>query len=165
MSAMIVAPDALAVEVGAQILHAGGNAVDAAVACAFAQGIVDPHNTSIGGYVLVNLHRAGDGPSTSTVMDAPALAGSKSLPNMWVDDTSAPIPTAGGSSSGTGPTSSAIAPSALRERLAGCQRFLSGGERSASAMSWSLPRRSQMPAFRWTAASRPPGRRPLRTRR
>ncbi|RWK47260.1 MAG: gamma-glutamyltransferase [Mesorhizobium sp.] len=46
---MIVAPQPEAVEVGAEILRAGGNAVDAAVACAFVQGVVDPMNCGIGG--------------------------------------------------------------------------------------------------------------------
>ena len=38
---IVVAPQPEAVEVGARIYMAGGNAVDAAIATAFAQGVVD----------------------------------------------------------------------------------------------------------------------------
>lgn len=89
---MIVAPEALPVEAGASVLARGGNAVDAAVTAAFAQGVVDPHDSSIGGYVLLNLHRAGDAPGTSTIVDAPVLAGSKTTPDMWVDRYIGPNP-------------------------------------------------------------------------
>jgi len=92
MAAMIVAPEALPVEAGAEVLKRGGNAVDAAVTAVFAQGVVDPHDSSIGGYVLLNLHRAGDAPGTSTVMDAPVTAGSKTTPDMWVDRYLGPNP-------------------------------------------------------------------------
>ena len=92
MTAMIVAPEAFAVEAGARVLAEGGNAVDAAVTCAFAQGVVDPHDSSVGGYVLINLHRAGDAPGRSTLMDAPATAGSLTSPDMWVNRYIGPNP-------------------------------------------------------------------------
>jgi gamma-glutamyltranspeptidase/glutathione hydrolase len=92
MPAMIVAPEALPVEAGAAVLARGGNAVDAAVTAALAQGVVDPHDSSIGGYVLLNLHRAGDPPGVSTVMDAPVTAGSRVTPDMWVDRYLGPNP-------------------------------------------------------------------------
>jgi gamma-glutamyltranspeptidase/glutathione hydrolase len=90
MNGMIVAPQPAAVEAGARVLMAGGNAVDAAITCAFVQGVVDPHNTSIGGYVVANLHLA-DG--TNVFMDAPALAGSKVTPDMWQDRVIGKFPT------------------------------------------------------------------------
>ena len=92
MPAMIVAPEAYAVEVGARVLADGGNAIDAAVTCAFAQGVVDPHDSSVGGYVVINLHRAGDLPDHSTVMDAPATAGSRVAPDQWLDRYIGPNP-------------------------------------------------------------------------
>jgi gamma-glutamyltranspeptidase/glutathione hydrolase len=46
---LVCAPQPLAVEAGAQIFAAGGNAFDAAVATAFAQGVVDPQMCGIGG--------------------------------------------------------------------------------------------------------------------
>lgn len=46
---MIVAPQPEAVEAGARMLEAGGNAIDATLSCAFTQGVVDPLMCGIGG--------------------------------------------------------------------------------------------------------------------
>lgn len=90
MPGIIVAPQPLAVEEGAKVLMAGGNAFDAAVACAFVQMIVDPQMCGIGGYALLTAHVAGaDEP---VAMDAPALAGAKTSPDMWVDKVIGPNP-------------------------------------------------------------------------
>ncbi len=92
MPALIVAPETFAAEAGAAVLAGGGNAVDAAVTCAFAQGVLDPHDTSIGGYVLLNLHRPADPPARSLMLDAPATAGSLVRPDQWVDAYIGPNP-------------------------------------------------------------------------
>ena len=47
MKGVIVCPQVEAVEIGRRIFEEGGNAIDAAVATAFAQGIAEPHQTSI----------------------------------------------------------------------------------------------------------------------
>lgn len=47
---MIVAPQPEATEAGAEILKAGGNAVDSAIACALVQGVVDPMMCGIAGF-------------------------------------------------------------------------------------------------------------------
>jgi gamma-glutamyltranspeptidase/glutathione hydrolase len=88
MSSMIVAPQPIAVEEGARVLMDGGNAIDAAVTCAFVQSVLSPHSCGIGGYILLNLHlsrSAISSDSSSIILDAPALAGSKVSPRMWQD--------------------------------------------------------------------------------
>jgi len=47
---MVVCPQPEAAESGIEVLRAGGNAVDAAVACAFAQTVVDPLMCGIAGF-------------------------------------------------------------------------------------------------------------------
>lgn len=53
---VVVAPQPEAVEVGAETLRRGGNCVDAAVACAFAQGVVDPQMAGIGGFGTMQVY-------------------------------------------------------------------------------------------------------------
>lgn len=103
MHGMIAALQPQAVEEGAKVLMRGGNAIDAAVTCAFVQGILDPQMCGIGGYALLNLHLAN--PSTnstgafglavqnqSIAIDGPALAGSKVRADMWEDRVLGPNP-------------------------------------------------------------------------
>ncbi len=47
---IITAPQPEAVEAGAEVLSSGGNAVDAAVACALVQTAVDPFMCGIAGF-------------------------------------------------------------------------------------------------------------------
>ncbi len=74
--AMITAPQPEAVEAGEELLRAGGNALDAAVGCALAQGVVDPMMCGLGGLGVLHLHDAARG--THAVWDglstAPAAA-------------------------------------------------------------------------------------------
>jgi gamma-glutamyltranspeptidase/glutathione hydrolase len=53
---MIVAPQPEAVEAGARVLAAGGNAIDATLACAFTQGVVDPMMCGIGGLGTMQIY-------------------------------------------------------------------------------------------------------------
>ncbi len=89
MRKMIVAPQPIAVEEGAKVLMGGGNAIDAAVTCAFVQMIVSPQMCGIGGYTLLTAHLAGRGPM---LLDAPAEAGSGVTPDMWSDIVIGPNP-------------------------------------------------------------------------
>ncbi|MBM4408814.1 MAG: gamma-glutamyltransferase [Chloroflexi bacterium] len=92
MAGMICAPEAFAADAGAEVLASGGNAVDAAVTCALAQGVLDPHDSSIGGYILVNFHRNTDAPGRSRMIDAPATAGSLTSSDMWANEYIGPNP-------------------------------------------------------------------------
>ena len=84
MPGMIVAPQPMAVEEGAKVLAAGGNAFDAAVTAAAVQGVIDPHSCGLGGYLVMTSHRAGQ-TSLAPIIDAPAIAGSLVKPDMWQD--------------------------------------------------------------------------------
>ncbi len=93
MPGMIVAPEPLAVEAAAQVLMDGGNAVDAAVTAAFVEGVVNPMNCGIGGYALATLHLAdAPGELQTVALDAPALAGSLTRPDMWAAAALGPNP-------------------------------------------------------------------------
>ncbi|MCB0110917.1 MAG: gamma-glutamyltransferase family protein [Caldilineaceae bacterium] len=86
----IVAPQPLAVEEGAKVLMRGGNAIDAAVTCAFVQGILDPQMCGIGGYALLSFYAAAE--QRFIAIDGPALAGAKVTEDMWADRVIRPNP-------------------------------------------------------------------------
>jgi len=81
--AMIVAPQPEAVEAGADILKAGGNAVDAAMACAFVQGVVDPLMCGIAGFGSCGIFMAKSGAHGYIDFHAPAPLAVR--PDMWED--------------------------------------------------------------------------------
>ena len=81
MPAMIVCPEPLAAKAGLEVLRAGGNAVDAAVAAAFTQGVTNPPLCGIGGGGCMNYFDAATGKNTIIHFMAPA--GSKALPTVW----------------------------------------------------------------------------------
>ena len=73
---MVVAEHPLGAEVGAGILKRGGNAVDAAVATAFAMPVVEPFMSSLagGGTMLVHLAKRGETLCVDFNVEAPAAA-------------------------------------------------------------------------------------------
>ncbi len=56
---MVVSSQADATRAGVTLLEAGGNAVDAAVATAFAVGVTQPFSTGIGGVGFILIRTAG----------------------------------------------------------------------------------------------------------
>ncbi len=84
---MVVTSHPLASEVGLDILRRGGNAVDAAVAVAFALAVVDPiaGNIGGGGFLVVRMH---DG--TVRTLDFREAAPSGATRDMYVDSAGNP---------------------------------------------------------------------------
>lgn len=78
---MVVTQHRLATDAGIEMLEAGGNAVDAAVAAAFAAGVVDPQNSGIGGRTQIVIRT----PEGETF----AIDGTTQFPAAW-DPTSIP---------------------------------------------------------------------------
>ena len=81
--AMIVAAQPEATEAGAEILKAGGNAVDAAMACAFVQGVVDPLMCGIAGFGSCGVAMPAAGFHGYIDFHAPAPRAVR--PDMWAD--------------------------------------------------------------------------------
>ncbi|MBP2307042.1 gamma-glutamyltransferase [Azospirillum melinis] len=81
--AMIVAPQPEAAEAGAEVLERGGNAVDAAIACAFVQGVVDPQMSGIGGFGSMQVYMPGRG--VHDILEFYARAPLAARPDMWTD--------------------------------------------------------------------------------
>lgn len=79
--AMIVAAQPEATEAGAEILKAGGNAVDAAMACAFVQGVVDPLMCGIAGFGSCGIAMPAAGFHGYIDFHAPAPLATR--PDMW----------------------------------------------------------------------------------
>lgn len=81
MNGIVVAPQPRAAEVGADILRAGGNAFDAAVAAAFMQCVLDPFMCGLGGIGVAQLYDAAR--DESLVVDFYGRVGSRARPEQW----------------------------------------------------------------------------------
>jgi len=75
-----VCPQPVAAEIGLEVLRRGGNAVDAAVTCAFVQGVIDPQMCGIGGcgVMLVHSPKTGD-----ALLEFYATAGARAREDQW----------------------------------------------------------------------------------
>ena len=81
---MVVCPEPLAAEVGAQVLRDGGNAFDAAVACAFMEMAVNPIQCGLGGWGGGLVYDAKT--KKTEHLGFWARIGSKMSPDMWLED-------------------------------------------------------------------------------
>jgi gamma-glutamyltranspeptidase/glutathione hydrolase len=80
---LITAPQPEAVEAGADILRDGGNAMDAAIACALVQTAVDPQMCGIAGFGSMQIYMPGDG--VHECIDFHGRAPAAVRPDMWED--------------------------------------------------------------------------------
>ena len=78
---MIVAAQPEAVEAGALVLKRGGNAVDAAIACALMQTVVDPQMAGIAGFGVMQVFLPGRG--VHECLDFHARCPALATPDMW----------------------------------------------------------------------------------
>lgn len=82
-NAMVVAPQPEAAEAGLEVLRAGGNAVDAAIATALVQGVVDPLMCGIAGFGSMAVFRSES--RVHEYIDFHAPAPTAATPDMWAD--------------------------------------------------------------------------------
>ena len=80
---LITAPQPEAVEAGANVLRDGGNAVDAAVACALVQTAVDPLMSGIAGFGSMQVYMPGQ--QVHQFIDFHGRAPAAVRPDMWQD--------------------------------------------------------------------------------
>ena len=80
----------LASQAGEEILKAGGNAFDAAVAVAAALAVVEPTSSGLGGGGFFLLHRQSDG--FETMLDAREKAPGAAARDMYLDKAGNEIP-------------------------------------------------------------------------
>lgn len=85
-NAMVVTDAPLATRVGVDVLRRGGNAIDAAIAVAFALAVVYPEAGNIGGGGFI-VARMADG--TTAALDFRETAPAAATPDMYVDPTGA----------------------------------------------------------------------------
>ena len=81
--AMVVSQSDIASDVGWRVMREGGNAVDGAIATAFALAVTHPAAGNIGGGGFI-VFRAADG--TATTFDFREMAPAGSNPTMWMKD-------------------------------------------------------------------------------
>jgi len=82
MRGVVVCPQPLAAEIGADILADGGNAFDAAIAAAFAQIVTDPHMCGLGGFGAATYAT----PDECQHLAFHARTGARASADMWAID-------------------------------------------------------------------------------
>ena len=81
--AIVVAAQPEAAEAGAATLRSGGNALDAVIAAALVQGVVDPLMSGLGGYGVLHLHDPSSG--TTMLVDGQGGCPMACHDTMWAD--------------------------------------------------------------------------------
>ncbi len=81
-----VTAHSLATQAGIQMYQKGGNAVDAAVAAAFALGVVEPHNSGIGGGGFMMIYLSSE--KKTVILDYREVAPFLVHPNTYADQSS-----------------------------------------------------------------------------
>ena len=81
---VVAAAHPLAAEAGASVMRRGGNAVDAAVAAAFALGVVEPQSSGIGGGGFALVYTARD--RKVRVIDFREVGPAAARPDMYIKD-------------------------------------------------------------------------------
>ena len=81
--AMVVAAQPEAADAGLQVLREGGNAMDATVAAALVQGVVDPLMSGIGGYGVMHAYDPATG--AHLLLDGQGGCPAACRPGMWAD--------------------------------------------------------------------------------
>jgi gamma-glutamyltranspeptidase/glutathione hydrolase len=84
VASLLVCPETHAAKVGREVFRAGGNAMDAGIAAAFAQGVTDPLLCGIGGGVSVYYHVGGTG--ERVFINAEVACGRGEPPPSWQRD-------------------------------------------------------------------------------
>lgn len=102
--AMVAADNALASEAGRDILGAGGDAVDAAVATALVLGVVQPFASGLGGGGFALVFRADAPTAPPFTLDFRETAPAGATANMYLDDRGEVVPKA----STVGPRAAAV---------------------------------------------------------
>ena len=89
-SGMVASQNHLSSEVGAEILAAGGNAVDAAIAVGFSLAVTLPRAGNLGGGGFMLIHDAASGDSIA--IDYREMAPIRATRDMYLDEEGNPIP-------------------------------------------------------------------------
>lgn len=88
-AAMVNSANPLASQAGIEILEAGGNAVDAAIATHLVLGLVEPQSSGIGGGGFMLVHDARSG--TTHALDGRESAPAGARSDMFLDENGAPL--------------------------------------------------------------------------
>ena len=139
---MMAAKTPQAAEAGAEVLRRGGNAVDAAVACAFACWVVEPWMNGIGGggYMVIHDPASGETQTVEFPMVAPAGATERMFPLKSTERDAALFgwPTVVDNANIVGPRAVAV-PGAVAGLALALERFgtISLAEAMAPAIRWA----------------------------